>query len=99
VQAGGVGALGGQVVLQAHDVVLQAQDAQGRAQVVALVEQFPDAAGEGQLAAGAAAVPAPDRAGLTAPAASRVRRKACCTPSAGCRSAGGLDGRAGQTRR
>jgi hypothetical protein len=28
-QAGGAGALGGQVVLQAHDVVLQAKDAQG----------------------------------------------------------------------
>jgi hypothetical protein len=28
-QAGGEGALGGQVVLQAQDVVLQAQDAQG----------------------------------------------------------------------
>ena len=57
-EAGGEGALGGQVILQAQDVVLQAQDAQGRSQDVALVEQFPDPAGEGQLAAGVAAVPA-----------------------------------------
>ena len=46
-EAGGAGALGGQVILQAQDVVLQAQDALGRSQAVALVEQFPDALGEG----------------------------------------------------
>src|SRR5207249_5443527 len=57
-EAGCAGALGGQVILQAEDVVLQAQNAQGRSQVVALIEQFPDALSEGQLAAGIAAVPA-----------------------------------------
>src|SRR5690348_18447152 len=58
-EAGGQGALGGQVILQAKKVILQAQDAQRRSQAVALVEQFPDPAGERQLAAGVAAVPAP----------------------------------------
>ena len=46
-EAGGAGALGGQVVLQAQDVILQAQDAQRRRQGVALVEQCPDPPGEG----------------------------------------------------
>jgi len=50
-EAGGAGALGGQVILQAHDVILQAQDAQRRSQAVALVEQFPDPAGTGAGAA------------------------------------------------
>jgi hypothetical protein len=40
-QAGGAGALGCQVILQARDIILQAQDAQGRSQAVPLVEQFP----------------------------------------------------------
>jgi hypothetical protein len=43
-QAGGQGALGGQVLLQARD-------AQGRSRAVALVEQQSEEAGWGQLAA------------------------------------------------
>jgi len=51
VQAGGQGALGGQVVFQV-------QDAQRRGQGVALVEQLPDPGGKGELAAAVAAPPA-----------------------------------------
>jgi len=51
VQAGGQGALGGQVVLQGRD-------AQRGGQGAALVEQLPDPGGEGELAAGVAAPPA-----------------------------------------
>jgi MerR family transcriptional regulator, heat shock protein HspR len=50
-QAGGQGALGGQVVFQG-------QDPPRGGQGVALVEQLPDPGGEGQLAAGVAAAPA-----------------------------------------
>jgi hypothetical protein len=81
-QAGGQRALGGQIISQAHNVILQAHDAQRRRQAVALAEQLPNTAREGQLTAGVTAVPAADRCGVTAPAASRARRNACCTPSA-----------------
>ena len=47
-QAGGQGALGGQVIFQP-------QDPQRGGQGVALFEQFPDPGGEGKLAAGIAA--------------------------------------------
>jgi hypothetical protein len=50
-QAGGQGALGGQVVLQGRD-------AQRGGQGVTLADQLPDPGGEGQLAAGVTAPPA-----------------------------------------
>jgi hypothetical protein len=60
VQAGGQRALGGQVIFQG-------QDPPRGGQGVSLVEQLPDPGGEGQLAAGVAALAArrldrPDRA-------------------------------------
>jgi hypothetical protein len=73
VQAGGQGALGG-------EVVFQVQDAPRGGQGVPLVEQLADPGGEGELAAGVAAAPAGVRSGLTAPAASSERRNACRTP-------------------
>jgi hypothetical protein len=51
VQAGGQGALGGQVIFQR-------QDPSRGSQRVALVEQLPDPGGQGQLAAGIAAAAA-----------------------------------------
>jgi hypothetical protein len=51
VQAGGQGALGGQVIFQR-------QDPQRGSQRVALVEQLPDPGGKAQLTAGIAAAPA-----------------------------------------
>jgi hypothetical protein len=73
VQAGGQGALGGQVIFQR-------QDPHRGSQRVALVEQFPDPGGEGQLTAGIAAATATGPLRGTASAASRARRNACWTP-------------------
>ena len=54
-QAGGQGALGGQVIFQR-------QDAQRGSQGMALAEQLPDPGGEGQLPARVATAPNPSAA-------------------------------------
>jgi hypothetical protein len=63
------------------ELVFKANDAGGGGQRHVLIEQFTHPDSQSEISAAVAALPPAERPGVNNPAASRLRRKAGCTPS------------------
>ncbi len=71
----------GDALVGCGELVFEADDADGRGEGHVLVEQFADLEGEAEFGAAVTALPAGGAVRVSSPAASRLRRKAGCTPS------------------